>query len=254
MIALKTAKELEKMRQAGMIAASALQQAGKMCRPGVSTYEIDRQVYRHIVSFGATPSFLHYQGYPASACISVNDTVIHGIPSKEEILKEGDIVSIDIGAYYQGYHGDNAATFPVGKISEEAEKLLKVTKNSLLSGIRQAIVGNRLGDISHAVEETVSAEGFGIVRDFVGHGVGKELHESPEVPNFGKAGHGVRLSAGMVIAIEPMINLKGDGVYILDDSWTVKTQSGSLSAHFEHTIAITEEGPQILTAVQEKTL
>lgn len=247
MIALKTEKELERLKLAGRIAARALQEAGRLCKPGVSTYEIDRQVKKLIVSSGATPSFLNYNGFPNSACISVNDTVIHGIPRKDEILKEGDVVSVDVGAFYEGYHGDNAATFPVGEISDEARQLLKVTKESLHAAIEKAVVGNRLGDVSHAVEEYVGRYSYGIVREFVGHGVGRDLHESPEVPNFGKAGHGVRLRAGMVIAIEPMINLQGDGIHILDDSWTVKTDSGSISAHFEHTIAITEAGPQILT-------
>ena len=208
--------------------------------------EIDRKIHDFITKSGATPSFLNYMGYPASACISVNDVVIHGIPSDYH-LKEGDIVSIDVGAYYQGFHGDNAYTFIVGDTSEETKSLLKETQVSLMKGIEQAVVGNRIGDISHAVENHVSQFGYGIVRQFVGHGVGKHLHEDPEVPNFGRPGRGPRLVEGMTIAIEPMINLKGDGVKVMPDGWTTKTVSGSVSAHFEHTIAITKNGPVILT-------
>lgn len=245
MIALKTAKELVCMKDAGRISAEALLVAGEHCKPGISTYEINRAVHDYIVAQGAVPSFLHYNGFPASACISVNDTVIHGIPSHDIILKEGDIVSVDVGALYHGYHGDNAYTFPVGKISEEAKTLLAITQKSLEAGIVSAVVGNRIGDVSHAVEET--ANGYGIVREFVGHGVGQNLHEDPEVPNYGKAGHGPRLVAGMVIAIEPMINQYGGQVESMPDGWTVKTVDGGLSAHFEHTVAITKDGPLILT-------
>lgn len=247
MIALKTARELDLMREAGAISAQALLVAGEYCKPGVSTKEIDTKVREFILSKGAKPSFLHYNGFPASACISVNDTVIHGIPSKKEILKEGDVVSVDVGAYYKGYHGDNAYTFAVGQISEQAKQLLEATEQSLYEAIKVAVPGNRIGDVSHAVENYVSKFGYGIVRQYVGHGVGANLHESPDVPNFGKPGHGVRLVPGMVIAIEPMINLKGDAVKAQPDGWTVKTVSGSYSAHFEHTIAITKDGPVILT-------
>ena len=210
---------------------------------------MDDAIRQYILSEGAKPSFLHYNGFPASACISVNDTVIHGIPTTKQVLQEGDIVSVDVGAYYNGYHGDNAFTFCVGAVSKEAKQLLETTQKSLYAAIAMAVAGNRLGDVGHAVEDTVKPFGYGIVREFVGHGVGRNLHESPEVPNYGRPGHGVHLVPGMVIAIEPMINLKGDGVHMLDDGWTVKTDSGSLAAHFEHTIAITKNGPMILTAV-----
>lgn len=247
MIALKTARELVCMKDAGRISAEALLVAGEHCKPGVSTYEIDRAVHDYIVAQGATPSFLHYNGFPASSCISVNDTVIHGIPNRKTILKEGDIVSVDVGACYHGYHGDNAFTFPVGDISPEATKLLEITQQGLAAAIAVATVGNRIGDVSHAVETVAAPGGYGIVREFVGHGVGKQLHEEPEVPNFGKAGHGVRLVAGMVIAIEPMINQTGAQVKQMPDGWTVKTADGGLSAHFEHTVAITKDGPLVLT-------
>ena len=204
-------------------------------------------LHKFITQAGGTPSFLNLYGFPGSACISVNDQVIHGIPSPRIKLKEGDIVKVDVGAFYEGFHGDNAYTFPVGQISEEARKLLKVTEESLYKGIEQARPGNRIGDISHAVQAYNEGFGYGVVREFVGHGVGKKVHEDPEIPNFGKAGRGVRLVPGMVIAIEPMINLSGAGVRTLADGWTVVTKSGSLSAHFEHTVAITESGAKILT-------
>lgn len=249
MVALKTARELEFMRQAGQISAQALAVAGEYCKPGISTKEIDTAIHEFILSKGAKPNFLHYNGFPASACISVNDTVIHGIPSKKQVLKEGDIVSVDVGACYNGYHGDNAYTFPVGEISEEASQLLRITRQSLDEAIQAAVPGNRIGDVGYAVECCVLPHGYGIVREFVGHGIGTQMHESPEVPNFGKPGHGVRLLPGMVIAIEPMINGKGDRVKMLSDGWTIKTASGSLSAHFENTVAITKDGPVILTKV-----
>lgn len=246
MIVLKTQTELETMKKACKISADALNVAEEWIRPDVTTKEIDHRIYDFITKSGATPSFLNYMGYPASACISVNDVVIHGIPSDYH-LREGDIVSIDVGAYYQGFHGDNAYTFIVGDTSDETKALLKETQASLMKGIEQAVVGNRIGDISHAVETHVSQFGYGIVRQFVGHGVGKHLHEDPEVPNFGRPGRGPRLVEGMTIAIEPMINLKGDEVKVMSDGWTTKTVSGSVSAHFEHTIAITKNGPVILT-------
>ena len=246
MIVLKTQTELETMKKACKISADALNVAEEWIRPDVTTKEIDHRIYDFITKSGAIPSFLNYMGYPASACISVNDVVIHGIPSDYH-LREGDIVSIDVGAYYQGFHGDNAYTFIVGDTSDENKALLKETQASLMKGIEQAVVGNRIGDISHAVETHVSQFGYGIVRQFVGHGVGKHLHEDPEVPNFGRPGRGPRLVEGMTIAIEPMINLKGDEVKVMSDGWTTKTVSGSVSAHFEHTIAITKNGPVILT-------
>lgn len=247
MIGLKTEKELAAMRDAGRIAAQALQVAGEHCKAGVSTDEIDQAVNRFIVSSGATPSFLHYNGFPASACISLNDTVIHGIPSRTQILKDGDIVSVDVGAFYHGFHGDNAYTFAVGAVSNEAATLLDVTKGSLETAIKKAVVGNRIGDISFAVSEFVKPYSYGVVKEYVGHGVGEKLHESPEVPNYGIPGHGPRLLPGMVIAIEPMINQSDARVRTLDDGWTVKTLDKGLSAHFEHTIAITKDGPMILT-------
>lgn len=247
MIILKTSRELAALRKAGKISQAALKLAGEAVEPGISTWEIDRLVRRYIESAKATPSFLGYEGYPASACISVNDVVIHGIPQKSQILKKGDIVSIDVGACYQGFHGDNAWTFPCGEISPEARALLDATEKSLFLGIEQARPGNRLGDIGHAVQEYVEARSYSVVREFTGHGVGADMHEDPSVPNFGKPGRGVRLTPGMVIAIEPMINMGRREIEIKPDGWTVVTRDGSLSAHFEHTIAITKEGPVILT-------
>ncbi len=246
MIVLKTQTELETMKLACKISADALNVAEELIKPDITTKEIDRKMYEYIKKCGATPSFLGYMDYPASACISVNDVVIHGIPSGYR-LKYGDIVSIDVGAYYKGFHGDNAYTFIVGDTTDEIKSLLKETENSLYKGIEQAVVGNRIGDISNAIETHVSQFGYGIVRQFVGHGVGKKLHEEPEVPNFGRPGRGPRLVEGMTLAIEPMINLKGDAVKVMDDGWTTKTVSGTASAHFEHTIAITKNGPVVLT-------
>lgn len=247
MISLKTARELERMRKATVISAQALKLAGERLEAGMSTYELDMIIREFILSQGAKPSFFGYSGFPGNACISLNDEVIHGIPSKKRIIQNGDIVKVDVGAYVDGYHGDNAATFAVGEVSPEAKQLMDVTEQSLYEGIKMARVGNRLGDVSHAIESYVTSRGYAVVKQFVGHGVGHELHESPEVPNYGPAGRGVRLAAGMTLAIEPMINIKGEGVNVLADGWTVKTASGSLSAHFEHTIAITRDGPVILT-------
>ena len=247
MISVKSKSELEKMRRAGIIAGNALHFGGQSIKAGMTTYELDKIIHDYIVKNGATPSFLGYGGFPASACISINNKVIHGIPSKHEHIKEGDIVSIDVGAYIDGFHGDTAYTFAVGNVSEEAAQLLKVTNESLYKGIEKAVAGNRVGDVSHAVEEHCTSYGYGVVKQYVGHGVGTKLHESPEVPNFGKAGRGPRLVAGMTIAIETMINAVGEDVKVLPDGWTVLTKSGSLSAHFEHTVAITSEGPVILT-------
>ncbi len=248
MINIKSASEIAKMKTAGRITGEALKLAGESIRPGMSTKELDTIIHDYIVSCGATPSFLGYGGFTGSACISINEEVIHGIPGKRKI-QDGDIVSVDVGAYINGYHGDSARTFVVGKIPSEVEELLTVTNEALFKGIEAAVAGNRIGDISHAIEEHVRKYGFGIVREYIGHGVGKDLHEDPEVPNYGKAGHGPRLYPGMVIAIEPMINLKGDGVRTLKDGWTVVTKSGTPSAHFEHTIAITNDKPIILTKV-----
>ncbi|MBR6512688.1 MAG: type I methionyl aminopeptidase [Clostridia bacterium] len=249
MIVLKTSKELELMRVACRISAEALQVAGEAVKPGISTWEIDKIAHDYIVRQGAEPNFLGLYGFPGTACISVNDEVIHGIPSKTRILKEGDIVSIDLGAKINGFNGDNAATFAVGTISDEARRLLDTTRESLTEGIRAAVAGGRVGDIGHAVQEYCESRGYGVVREYEGHGVGTKLHEDPGVPNFGTAGRGIRLLPGMTIAIEPMINQGTYKVKQLDDGWTVKTADGALSAHFEHTIAITDNGPVILTKV-----
>ena len=246
MIILKNKLELELMRAAGTIAAQALLVGGEAVKPGVSTAHIDCAIHKFIHSQNAIPSFLGYNGFPASACISVNDVVIHGIPGSR-IIQPGDIVSIDVGAIYKGYHGDNAATFGAGEISGAAQRLLDATRESLYKGILAAVAGNRVGDIGHAVQSYTESFGYGVVRSYVGHGVGKKLHESPEVPNYGSPGRGPRLAAGMTIAIEPMINEVGHEVATQPDGWTVLTKSGSLSAHFEHTIAVTDNGPVILT-------
>lgn len=247
MIVVKNKRDLEAMKTACKISALALRVGGEAIRPGITTFELDKIIHDFIISQKAVPSFLGYGGFPGSACISLNNEVIHGIPSKKVVIKDGDVVSIDVGAFINGFHGDNAATFCAGEISVEAQNLLDATKQSLLEGINAATVGNRIGDIGNAIEQYVSARGYGIARQWVGHGVGKKLHEDPEVPNFGKKGRGPRLVSGMTLAIEPMINLVGDEVYTLDDDWTVVTLSGSISAHFEHTIAITDDGPVILT-------
>ena len=235
------------MRDACRISAQALRVAGEAVKPGVSTLEIDTIVRSFIEKQGASPSFLGYGGFPASTCISVNNVVIHGIPSKDKILEEGDIVSVDVGAYYKGYHGDNAYTFPCGKISANAQALLDATRESLYEGIKQAAAFNRIGDIGNAVQRYVETRSYSVVRDYVGHGVGAKLHEDPSVPNFGTPGRGARLIPGMTIAIEPMINEGTQYVRVMGDKWTVKTLDGKLSAHFEHTIAITPDGPKILT-------
>ena len=247
MIVLRTAKEIEMMRKACQISAEALQVAGEAVKPGITTYEIDQIAYRYIKKQGAEPNFLNYNGFPATACISINDEVIHGIPSKKRVLKEGDIVSIDLGAKVNGYNGDNAATFACGTISDEAKRLCDTTRESLYLGIEQAIAGNRIGDIAFAIQSYCEERGFSVVREFTGHGIGTHLHEDPSVPNYGTAGRGQRLLPGMTIAIEPMINLGSKAIKCLPDGWTVKTLDGKLSAHFEHTIAITKGEPIILT-------
>lgn len=245
-VSLKTRSDIENLKLAGKITAGALAAAGKVIKPGVTTKEVDRVVHDYIVSHNAIPSFLNYDGFPASACISVNEEVIHGIPGKR-VLKEGDIVSVDVGAKINGFHGDSAYTFCCGNVSEEAQNLLNATKEALKAGILAAQAGNRLGDIGEAIQKYVETRGFGVVRDYVGHGVGRNLHEDPEVPNFGKSGHGLRLVSGMVIAIEPMITAGTFEVEVLSNDWTVVTKDSSLAAHFEHTIAITPNGPIILT-------
>ena len=247
MVSLKTARELSLMKDACRISAEALRAAGEAVKPGISTYEIDTIVRKYIEKQGASPSFLGYGGFPASACISVNSVVIHGIPAKTAVLKEGDIVSIDVGAYYRGFHGDNAYTFPCGKISENAQRLLDATKESLYEGIKQAQAQNRIGDIGSAVQEYVEARSYSVVRNYTGHGVGAKLHEDPSVPNYGTRGRGFKLLPGMTIAIEPMVNEGTHHTRVLGDKWTVVTLDGKLSAHFEHTVAITPDGPRILT-------
>lgn len=248
MIIIKTDTEIQKMRDAGRITALARQLAGEHVREGVTTKFIDRKVNEFIVSHGAKPSFLGLYGFPASACISVNEEVIHGIPSDERVLKYGDIVSVDVGAFYKGYHGDCAATFVVGDTDDESKRLIEVTRQSFFEGIKFAVDGNRVGDISAAVQAYVEKNGFSVVRDFVGHGVGKDLHENPDVPNYGKPGRGPRLQAGMTIAVEPMVNAGTWRVKTLSNDWTVVTIDGKRSAHYENTIAITENGVEILTS------
>ena len=247
MIVLKTGRELKIMREACRIAAGALKTAGMAVEPGVTTFELDKMAEDYIRSQGGEPNFKNYNGFPATACISINNEVIHGIPSKKRKLEKGDIVSIDLGAKFQGYHGDNAATFACGDVSAEATRLMDITRESLYEGIAAAVSGGRIGDISNAVQRYVEANGFSVVRQFVGHGIGTELHEAPEVPNFGPAGRGIRLLPGMTLAIEPMVNAGGYDVKILPDGWTVKTKDGSLSAHFEHTVVVTTDGPKIMT-------
>ena len=247
MIVLKTSRELALMREACRISAGALQVAGEAVRPGISTWEIDKIAYDYIKSQGAEPNFLGLYGFPATACISINDEVIHGIPSKKRILQSGDIVSIDLGAKIGGYNGDNAATFACGEISEEAKRLIETTRESLYEAIKMAVPGGKIGDIASAVQTYCESRGYSVVREYTGHGVGKELHEDPSVPNYGTAGRGVRLLPGMTIAIEPMINQGTAKIKVLPDGWTVKTQDSKLSAHFEHTVAITKDGPVILT-------
>ncbi len=246
MIAIKNKRELQAMKEACVISARALKLAGEAVQPGVTTAEIDREVRRYIESQGAKPSFLGYGGFPASACISVNNVVIHGIPDKR-VIKAGDIVSVDVGAFLNGFHGDNAATFAAGEVSPEAQALMDATRESLYEGIRAAKAGNRIGDIGAAVQRYVEVRGYSVVRQFVGHGVGANLHEDPSVPNFGTPGRGPRLLPGMTIAIEPMINAGVSDVKILKDGWTTVTADGKLSAHFEHSVAITPDGPVILT-------
>ena len=252
MIILKSSREIELMRQAGKITAAARALAGAMVAPGVSTREIDRAVHRFIKSQGAAPSFLGYNGFPASVCISVNDEVIHGIPG-HRVLKEGDIVSVDVGAYKGGYHGDCAATYPCGRISEEARRLIEVTRQSFFEGLRYAREGYRLPDLCGAIERYVEANGFSVVREYVGHGIGAKMHESPEVPNYvePKAGR-PRFLRGMTIAVEPMVNAGGAGVKVMPDGWTVKTADGRLSAHYENSILITDGEPELLTDPEAK--
>ena len=247
MITLKSLHEIDLMRRSGKITAAARALAGEMVKPGVTTQEINDAVERFIRQQGAVPSFLHYNGYPASACISVNDEIIHGIPGKR-VLREGDIVSVDVGAYIGGFHGDCAATFPCGRVSPEAQRLIDVTRQSFFEGIRFAREGQRLQDISAAVQTYVERNGFSVVREYVGHGVGAKMHESPEIPNYGRPGHGPRLLRGMTLAVEPMVNAGSAAITQLSDGWTVKTADGKWAAHYENTILITDGAPEILTA------
>ena len=246
MIKIKNNQEIALMREAGKITAGALELAATLVKPGVSLIHIDSEIHRFITSHGATPSFLHYNGFPASACISVNDEVIHGIPGKR-LLTEGDIVKVDVGACYKGFHGDAARTIFCGEVSEDAKRLERVTRESFFEGIKYADPTHRLGDISHAIQEHVENAGFSVVKEFVGHGVGSHLHEDPEVPNYGRAGRGTRLYEGMTLAIEPMVNFGTADVSVLDNDWTVVTDDGMLSAHYENSILITANGPEILT-------
>ena len=249
MIIIKNGQDIEAMRQACKITAAARALAGEMVRPGVTTRQIDQAVHDFIVAQGAKPSFLGYHGFPASTCISVNSTVVHGIPT-DYGLRDGDIVTVDVGAYYKGFHGDCAATYPCGTVSAEAEKLIEVTKQSFFEGIRFATKGHRVSDISHAIQTYVESNGFSVVRSFVGHGVGAQLHEDPEVPNFGAPGRGPRLLPGMTLAIEPMVNVGTYDVRVLKDGWTTVTADGKLSAQYENTVLITDGEPEILTVTE----
>ena len=247
MIVLKNEREIKLMLEACKISAEALKVAGEAVEPGVSTFEIDQIVKKFIEGKGARPTFLNYNGFPASACISINDEVIHGIPSKSRIIKSGDIVSIDLGACINGFTGDTATTFGAGDVSPEAKRLMETTEESLYVGIKKAVSGGRLGDVGYAIQSYCEERGYGVVREYTGHGIGANLHEEPSVPNYGTAGRGIRLVPGMTIAIEPMINQGKASVKNMSDGWTVKTSDGKLSAHFEHTIAITSDGPLIMT-------
>lgn len=246
-VSIKSAREIELMREAGRILAMVHEELGKAIKPGISTLDIDRLGERIIRSYGCIPSFKNYNGYPASICVSVNDEVVHGIPNKHRILHEGDIVSLDAGVIYHGYHSDAARTHAVGNVSEEAQKLMDVTKQSFFEGIKYAKAGNHLNDISSAIQAYAESFGYGVVRDLVGHGIGEHLHEEPEVPNFSQRRKGIKLMPGMTLAIEPMINAGRPDVAWLDDDWTVVTDDGSLSSHYENTILITEDGPEILS-------
>ena len=246
MITLKSAHEIEAMRLAGKITAAARALAREMVKPGVTTQQIDKAVFHFIREQGAIPSFLHYNGYPASVCISVNDEIIHGIPGKR-VLREGDIVSVDVGAYIGGYHGDCAGTYPCGQVSDEALRLIRVTQDSFFESLKFAREGYRLSDISHAVQTFVEANGYSVVREYVGHGIGRNMHEAPEVPNYGKPGHGPRLLRGMTLAVEPMVNAGTAAIKQMPDGWTVKTADGKYAAHYENTILITAGDPELLT-------
>ena len=251
MIQLKNSSQISAMIDAGRITGEALLVARENVREGISTKELDTIIRNYIEKCGAKPSFLGYGGFPGSACISVNDEVIHGIPSEKKILREGDIVKIDVGAFYRGFHGDSARTIAVGKVSDEAKKLIEVTRNSFFAGVDAFKVGNRMGDIGSAIQTEVEAAGFSVVRRYIGHGIGHEVHEDPQVPNFGTAGRGTRLCVGMALAIEPMVNVGRPDVYELADGWTVKTSDKTLSAHYENTVVLTSNGVVITTLVDK---
>ncbi len=247
MIILKTPQEIELIAQASRIVALTIAFLRERVKPGITTADLDRWAEEFIVREGGRPAFKGYRGYPATLCTSVNEEVVHGIPSARKRLEEGDIIGIDVGAIVEGYHGDAAVTVPVGQISEAAARLIRVTEEALTAGLEQVKVGNRLSDVSHAIQTVAEREGYSVVTDFVGHGIGRNLHEDPQVPNFGKPGEGPRLKEGLVLAIEPMVNIGRSDVEVLDDRWTVVTRDRKLSAHFEHTIALTVEGPKVLT-------
>ncbi len=249
-IIVKSPRQIEFMREAGKITAGARSIARQAIAAGITTAEIDKEVYNFITKSGATPSFLNYGGFPGSACISVNEELIHGIPGKR-IIRNGDIVSVDVGAKIHGFHGDCAGTYPCGEVSEETKRLIEVTRQSFFEGIKYAKAGNRLGDISAAIQEYVERHGYSIVREYVGHGIGEDLHEDPSVPNYGKAGRGPRLVKGMTLAVEPMVNMGAAAIRVLDDDWTVVTKDGSLCAHYENTILITDGEPEILTMADD---
>ena len=249
MIQVKNALQIAAMRDAGRITGEALLAARDSLREGMTTYELDKVIHNYIVRAGAKPSFLGYNGFPASACISINDEVIHGIPSKKRVIRAGDIVKIDVGAYYRGFHGDSARTIAVGEVSDTAKRLIEVTRESFFKGVSAIAVGNRLGDVGHAIDSHVVENGFSTVKRYIGHGIGTALHESPDVPNFGTPGRGTRLCNGMTLAIEPMVNVGAEGVRELSDGWTVVTADYSLSAHYENTIALVGDKVEILTLI-----
>ena len=249
MIQVKSAKDIKSMMKACELSQQVLMYAGEILKAGMSTLELDRHIHDYIVKHGGKPSFLGLYGFPGSACISINEELIHGIPSGQRIIKEGDIVSVDVGAYVDGFHGDNAYTFKVGEVAPETDQLLKTTEQSLYEGIKMARKGNRIGDIGNAIQTCCEKEGYFVVRRYIGHGVGRDMHEDPEVPNYGKPGRGPRLIPGMTIAIEPMVNMSTENVKVLGDNWTVVEGNGKMCAHFEHTILITEGDPIIMTQV-----
>ena len=252
MIQLKNSSQISTMIEAGRITGEALLVARESVREGMSTKELDTIIRNYIEKCGAKPSFLGYNGFPGSACISINDEVIHGIPSGKRVLREGDIVKIDVGAFYRGFHGDSARTIAIGKVSDEAKRLIEVTRNSFFAGVDAFKVGNRMGDIGSAIQTVVEDAGFSVIRRYIGHGIGREVHEDPQVPNYGTAGRGTRLCVGMALAIEPMVNIGRPDVYELADGWTVKTSDKTLSAHYENTVVLTSDGVVITTLVDKE--